>query len=339
MKSLHQNIIYRFFTNLFFIAFLGAFSLCFSQNQIEQKAQKSILLPEKTMVSENVVYKTNNEKPVLLDIYTPKNSSSEKLPVLIYVHGGGWVGGEKNIHADTYIENTILKLVEKNYAVISIEYTLVSESVHFPLPIQDTKDAIRWVRKNADKYNFDTNNIGIFGASAGSHLAMLAAYTNDNEFVGNPEFSGYSAKVNYVVNNFGPTDLNKLLHTRAGKVPVSFINLFAKNIVELRSKIVLGMSGYDIKKDKRKIVEYFKTISPLSYTDNGVPTLILQGNKDKIVPMQQSKKLKRKLKKENIANNLTIVKDGVHGFRTTDKAYLEQLSNEMVDFIVSQKKP
>lgn len=339
MKSLHQNIIYRFFTNLFFIAFLGVFSLCFSQNQIEQKAQKSILLPEKTRVSENVVYKTKNEKPVLLDIYTPKNSSSEKLPVLIYVHGGGWVGGEKTIHADTYIENTILKLVEKNYAVISIEYTLVSETVHFPLPIQDTKDAIRWVRKNADKYNFDTNNIGIFGASAGSHLAMLAAYTNDNEFVGNPEFSGYSAKVNYVVNNFGPTDLNKLLHTRAGKVPVFFINLFAKNIVELRAKIVLGMSGYDIKKDKRKIVKYFKTISPLSYTDNGVPTLILQGNKDKIVPMQQSKKLKRKLKKENIANNLTIVKDGVHGFRTTDKAYLEQLSNEMVDFIVSQKKP
>ncbi|WBV60030.1 alpha/beta hydrolase [Chryseobacterium camelliae] len=339
MKSLNHNIVSRFLTNLFFIFLLALFTPVFSQNQIETEAQKSILLPEKTMVSENIAYKTNNGKPVLLDIYAPKNISPEKLPVLIYVHGGGWVGGEKTIHADTYIENTILKLVEKDYAVISIEYTLVGETVHFPLPIQDTKDAIRWVRKNAEKYNFDPNNIGLFGASAGAHLSMLAAYTNDNEFVGDPDLSKYSAKVSYVVNNFGPTDLNKLLHTRAGKIPVFFINLFAKNIVELRSKIVLGMSGYDIKKDKRKIVEYFKTISPISYVDNGIPTLILQGNKDKVVPMQQSKKLKRKLKKENIANNLTIVKDGTHGFRTTDKAYLEQLSNEMVGFIVSQKKP
>lgn len=338
MKSLNHNTIYRFFSNLFFIAFLGVFSLGFSQNQIEKQTQKSILLPEKAKVYENIVYKSNNEKPVLLDIYTPKNSSFEKLPVLIYVHGGGWVTGDKTIHADSYIENTILKLVEKNYAVISIEYTLVSETVHFPLPIQDTKDSIRWVRKNAGKYNFDTNNIGIFGASAGSHLAMLAAYTNDNEFVGNPELSGYSAKVNYVVNNFGPTDMNKLLHTRAGKIPVFFINLFAKNIVELRSKIVLGISGYDIKKDRRKVVEYFKTISPVSYVNNGVPTLILQGNKDKIVPMQQSKKLNKELEKENIASTLTIVEDGTHGFGTTDKAYLEKLSDEMVDFIVAHKK-
>ncbi|MCA6068517.1 alpha/beta hydrolase [Chryseobacterium sp. RG1] len=338
MKSLNHNTIYRFISNLFFIAFLGVFSLGFSQNQIEKQTQKSILLPEKAKVYENIAYKSNNEKPILLDIYAPKNSSSEKLPVLIYVHGGGWVTGDKTIHADSYIENTILKLVEKNYAVISIEYTLVSETVHFPLPIQDTKDAIRWVRKNADQYNFDTNNIGIFGASAGSHLAMLAAYTNDNEFVGNPELSGYSAKVNYVVNNFGPTDMNKLLHTRAGKIPVFFINLFAKNIVELRSKIVLGISGYDIKKDKRKVVEYFKTISPVSYVNNAVPTLILQGNKDKIVPMQQSKKLNKELEKENIASTLTIVEDGTHGFGTTDKAYLEKLSDEMVDFIVAHKK-
>lgn len=147
MKSLNQNTIYRFISNLFFIAFLGVFSLGFSQNQIEKQTQKSILLPKKAKVYENIAYKSNNEKPVLLDIYTPRNSSSEKLPVLIYVHGGGWVTGDKTIHADSYIENTILKLVEKNYAVISIEYTLVSETVHFPLPIQDTKDAIRWVRK------------------------------------------------------------------------------------------------------------------------------------------------------------------------------------------------
>ncbi|MDR6405976.1 MULTISPECIES: alpha/beta hydrolase [Chryseobacterium] len=339
MKSFNHSIIYRFSINLFFVLFLGLFNLSYSQNQIEPEAQKSVLLPERTMFSENIIYKTDQQgKSILLDLYKPKKASSEKLPVVIYVHGGGWVQGDKIIRADSYIENTILKLIEKNYAVISIDYTLVSETVHFPSPIEDTKDAVKWVRKNADKYNFDQNNIGLFGASAGAHLSMLAAYTNDNEFVGNPELSPYSAKVNYVISNFGPTDLNKLLHTRAGKIPVFFIGLFAKNIVDLREKIVTGMSGYDIKKDKRKVIEYFKTISPLTYVDNGIPTLIVQGDKDKVVPMKQSKKLHRKLKKENIQNSLTIVEDGLHGFRSTDKEHLDRITDEMVNFVVSQKK-
>ncbi|MBT2621131.1 alpha/beta hydrolase [Chryseobacterium sp. ISL-6] len=339
MKSFNNHTtLYRFLLNLFFVLSLSAFNLNFSQNQIQAQTPKSILLQEKTTVSENIFYKTNKEGSVALDIYSPKNSSDEKHPVLIYVHGGGWIGGDKVIHADSYIENMILKLVEKEYTVVSINYTLVNKDVHFPLPIQDTKDAIRWVRKNADKYHFDTNNIGLFGASAGAHLSLLAAYTEDNEFVGAPELSPYSAKVNYVVNNFGPTDLNKLLHTRVGNVGAFFVSLFSKKIVDLRDKLILGISGYDIKKDKRKVIDYFKTLSPVTYIDNATPTLILQGNKDKIVPLKQSEILKRKLDKKDIKNKLTIVEGGIHGFGTTDKSYLNQLVDEMVDYIVSQKK-
>lgn len=339
MKSFNKHTtLYRFLLNLFFVLSLSAFNLNFSQNQIQAQTPKSILLQEKTTVSENIFYKTNKEGSVALDIYSPKNSSDEKHPVLIYVHGGGWIGGDKVIHADSYIENMILKLVEKEYTVVSINYTLVNKDVHFPLPIQDTKDAIRWVRKNADKYHFDTNNIGLFGASAGAHLSLLAAYTEDNEFVGAPELSPYSAKVNYVVNNFGPTDLNKLLHTRVGNVGAFFVSLFSKKIVDLRDKLILGISGYDIKKDKRKVIDYFKTLSPVTYIDNATPTLILQGNKDKIVPLKQSEILKRKLDKKDIKNKLTIVEGGIHGFGTTDKSYLNQLVDEMVDYIVSQKK-
>ncbi|KMQ69109.1 esterase [Chryseobacterium sp. FH2] len=339
MKSFNNKIIYGFSINLFFLFFLGLFNLGYSQDQIESKSPKSTVLPEKTLFSENITYKTSEKgDAILLDIYKPKNNLTEKLPVVIYIHGGGWVGGNKIIHADTYIENTILKLVEKQYAVISIDYTLVSKDIHFPAPINDTKDAIRWVRKNADKYNFDSNNIGLFGVSAGSHLSLLAAYTQDDEFVGDPELATYSAKVNYVVDNFGPTDLNKLLLTRIGKVPVFFVGLFSKRIVELRENLIRGISGYEIKTDKRKVVDYFKTISPMTYAGHGIPTLILQGNKDKIVPMSQSKKLERKLKKENIQSSLTIVEDGNHGFRTTNKAYLDELADEMVNFIIAQKK-
>ncbi|PKF73752.1 alpha/beta hydrolase [Chryseobacterium sp. PMSZPI] len=344
MESSTNNISnYRFFTNLFFILILSVsnlfYSQSFSQNPTKTPPIKSTLLPEIATVTEDVVYKTGKKgNPLALDLYMPKNTSAEKLPVLIYVHGGGWIEGNKTVHSDDYLEMTIVKLMAKQYAVISINYTLVNDSTHFPLPLEDTKDAIRWVRKNAEKYNFDTNNIGIFGASAGAHLSLMAAYTPDNTFIGNPDLSPYSAKVNYVIDHYGPVDLNKLFHTGLGTIPVFMIGTISKKIVHLQQGLVKGLSGYDIKKDQQSAIDYLKTISPATYTDNGVPTLIVQGNKDKIVPLSQSKKLYRRLKRAKVQTSLIVIDKGVHGFSTTDKNELDQMTDQMVDFIVSQKK-
>ncbi len=344
MKSSINNISsYRFFTNLFFVLFLSISNLYFSQNfsQVPVKTPpvKSTLLPEIATVSEDIVYKTNRKgKPLALDLYIPKNVTTEKLPVLIYVHGGGWIEGDKVVHADNYLETTIQKLMAKQYAVISIDYTLLNESTHFPLPLEDTKDAVRWVRKNADQYNFDTNNIGLFGASAGAHLSLLAAYTPDKTYMGSPELSSYSAKVNYVIDHYGPADLNKLFHTRLGTIPVGMIGLISKKIVGLQENLVKGISGYDIRKDQDRAIEYLKTLSPAYFVSGGVPTLIMQGNKDKIVPLNQAKKLHRKLNRAKVQNSLVVIDGGIHGFGTTDKAALDQMTDQMVDFIISQKK-
>lgn len=340
MKAVHNNTIYRFFLSLFFIFIISSSNSVLSQSpNPEASAPQTVILPERTNYSENITYKTDHEgKPIKLDLYKPKKSTTEKLPVVIYVHGGAWAKGDKVVRSGSYIEHFILKLVDKGYAVISIDYTLVSETVHFPLPIQDTKDAVRWVRKNAEKYNFDIDNIGFFGASSGAHLSMLSAYTSDEDYVGSPDLNSYSGKVNYVISNFGPTDLNKLLHTRLGKIPVAIVGLFFKPIVEIRQKLVFGISGYDIKTEKRKAVDYLKTVSPINDVATAVPTFILHGNKDKVAPIKHSKKLVRKMKKQNIEVQLVTVEDGTHGFGTTNKTYMDQLNDEMVRFIVSHTK-
>ncbi|WP_228408641.1 MULTISPECIES: alpha/beta hydrolase [unclassified Chryseobacterium] len=310
-----------------------------SQVQVKTPPVKSTVLPKIAHLSEDIVYKTNKKgNPLALDLYIPKNVATEKIPVLIYVHGGGWIEGDKVVHADNYLETTVEKLMAKQYAVISINYTLLNDSTHFPLPLEDTKDAIRWVRKNADKYHFDTNNIGLFGASAGAHLSLMAAYTPDNTYLGSPELSSYSAKVNYVIDHYGPADLNKLFHTRLGTIPVGMIGLMSKKIVGLQENLVKGISGYDIRKDQDRAIDYLNTLSPVNFVSEGVPTLIVQGNNDKIVPLNQSKKLHRKLNRAKIQNALIIVDGGVHGFGTTDKAYLDKITDEMVDFVLSQKK-
>ena len=343
MKSSPDISTHRFFTNLFFVLLLSYshlfFSQSFSQAPVKAPRVKSTLLPEIASVTENIVYKTNKKgDSISLDLYAPKNTSTEKFPVLIYVHGGGWVEGNKMILADDYVENTIKKLITKQYAVISINYTLLNENTHFPLPLEDTKDAIKWVRKNAEKYNFDTNNIGLFGASAGAHLSLLAAYTPEDTFKGSPELLPYSAKVNYVIDHYGPADLNKLFHTRAGTIPVSMIGLISKKIITLQQNLVKGLSGLDVNKDQDRVIEYFKTISPVSFTSSGVPTLIVQGNADKVVPLSQSKKLYRRLKRAKVETSLIIIDKGVHSFSTTDKDRLDKMTDQMVDFVVSQKK-
>ncbi|MCS3868525.1 acetyl esterase/lipase [Chryseobacterium ginsenosidimutans] len=240
MKSSNHGIIYRFSLSLFFILLLSLFNLSYSQPPLEPQTPPSTVLPEKTTFLKDISYKNDNAgNPVLLDIYEPKKLTTEKLPVVIYVHGGAWAKGDKSVRTDSYIEGFILKLIEKNYAVISIDYTLVSEMVHFPEPIQDTKDVVKWVRKNAGKYNFDDKNIGYFGASSGAHLSMLAAYSTDNEYVGSPELSPYSGKVNYVVSNFGPTDLNNLLHTRLGQVSRIYCRTFPETDRGNQTKVSL----------------------------------------------------------------------------------------------------
>ena len=334
MRALNSNTKnYRFLKSLFFLFLLTISTFGFSQKQ------KTTLLFEKANVSENIVYKTDESgKEIQLDIYRPKNVGNEKLPVVMYVHGGAWVEGDKVITADNYVESTILKLLEKNYVVISINYRLVTENIHFPAPIQDTKDAVRWVRKNPDQYNLDENNIGMWGVSAGAHLSLLSAYTEDTDFVGDSELSQYSGKVNYVVDNFGPTDMNRLLHTRAPKPLLLTVGLISKKIIDLRGKLIKGITGLNIKENKKEIVEICKTISPLTYTQNTVPTLILHGNKDKIAPIRHSKRLAKMLKKEKTTHEFIVVKKGNHGFYTTDKAYQEELNNAMVDFILNQEK-
>lgn len=330
-SATNNTVTNRFFLNLFFIFF-------FTASTFAQTA-KSTLLQEKTAVSENISYKKDAQgKDLQLDIYRPKNSTSEKLPVVVFLHGGAWILGDKIIPPDNYVEQTILKLIEKNYIVLSVNYRLVNDQIHFPGPVEDSKDAIRWVRKNSEKYGFDTENIGFWGVSAGAHLSLLSAYTQDNEFIGDPDLSKYSGNVNYVVDNFGPTDINRLLHTRAPQPLLFIVGSISKKIIDIRTNLSKGMTGYDIKTDRKKVIEFSKTISPINYTQNTVPTLILHGNKDKIASIRHSKRLRKMLKKTGTQHSLIVVKKGNHGFKDTDKAYQDELNDIMINFIISQKK-
>lgn len=87
---------------------------------------------------------------------------------------------------------------------------MLKEDTPISNPVSDVKDAIRWVYKNKDEYNFDTNNIGLLGISSGAHLSLLSAYSSEDEFIGDKKLANYPSKVNYVIDIFGPTELSTL---------------------------------------------------------------------------------------------------------------------------------
>lgn len=322
-----------FLLKVMFATFFLAASFMLAQ----QNYTISTKVPDSSRHYTDIPYKTVDGKKVALDIFLPKTQDQKSFPVVIQIHGGGWVEGNKDIPADTYTEKTVLQFLHNGFAVVSIDYRLASKEVHFPAMIEDTKDAIRWVRKNAAQYGFDTHNIGTWGGSAGGHLALLAAYSADSDFVGDADLAHYSSKCNYVLDNFGPTELSAIFQVNAGKFKLWIMKLFAPKLIDIRSKLIFAVTGKLISdQTKPEINTFMDSISPLKFVDNAVPTQILHGNKDQVVPLSESENLRTALQNRNIISELVIVDKGNHGFSNISEEQQNQLAQKMVDFAKSQ---
>lgn len=265
--------------------------------------------PIKDITYKDIVYKKRDNKELTLDIYTSKESEESK-PVIIYVFGNGWMYGDKVI--PSAIESIIDLLKDEGYAVISTSYELMDEDVILEEQISDVKDTIRWIYKNKDKYNFDVNNIGLIGPSAGAQLSMMAAFSDEDEFIGDQSLKSYSSKVKYIIDLFGPAKLSEI------------------NLSVGPEEIVRNFSSNDIDK-------LSKEFSPIEYIKSDLPdTLVIHSLKDNIVPYETSVELYEESLKYDNNFELYTLQNCSH--------YLENLSNtealnlymKIVDYILSK---
>ncbi len=216
------------------------------------------------------------------DLFVPK--SEKPLPLIIWVHGGGWEGGSKE-------GNPAVALLSKGFAVAGINYRL-SKHAPFPAQIHDCKAAVRHLRANAKKYNLDADHIGVWGASAGGHLvALMGTSDGVKELEGDGGNPKESSRVQAVCDWFGPTDLLKL--SPAGGSPNAVTRLIGGD---------LGVKK-DVASAANPITHIGKVVAPF---------LIIHGDKDRLVPLSQSELLHEALKKAGMETELLIFKGAGH---------------------------
>ncbi len=226
-------------------------------------------LPAGVKVERNIPYVENGHRNQVLDLFLPEQSSDKPLPLMIWIHGGAWMGGNQ-------ANPPVLYLVSKGFAVASIQHRFSSDAI-WPAQAYDCKAAIRFLRANAAKYNFDPDHFGAGGDSSGGHLAAFVGTSGEaKEMEGDLGHANVSSRVQAVVDWFGPTDFT-LMGQQSG--PRSMIPHDAPNSPEAR---LLGGTV----QEKRDLA---RTANPLTYIDkNDPPFLIMHGDNDQLVPLGQS---------------------------------------------------
>ncbi len=246
----------------------------------------------------NVVYHEANNHENTLDLYLPTNASGPT-PVLLMIHGGGWVAGTKEGQS-----LRLLPYLEMGWAVVNVSYRLVQVS-RAPAAVEDCLCALQWIAQNADQYNFDLSKIVTTGNSAGGHLALTTALIPASAGLNNQcaqrNFSGPtgtpSVPVAAVINWYGITDVQDL--TR-GKNTKGYAVEWMGNLINRR--------------------DIARLVSPLSHVSAETPPILtIHGDADAIVPHSHATRLHTALDGAGIPNALHTVPGGGHGGFNTNE--------------------
>jgi acetyl esterase/lipase len=228
----------------------------------------------------------NGYRQLRLDMYLPPDRNTAH-PMIMYIHGGGWQGGHsRNSGAFDNWPATLAMIASKGYVVTSINYRLGGEE-KFPAAIHDVKTALRWLRANAEEYGIDKERFAVWGASAGGHLAALAATTCNVEELAPPNLTDDLAVesdcVQAAIGWYGLYDLREMSQQRGA--PNAYF------------------AGLEI------------IASPTTYVDPADGAfLLIHGSRDSIADPSQSINFNEQLLANGVSSSLHMIPDVEHSY-------------------------
>ena len=255
---------------------------------------------------EDVVFATVDGHELLMNLAWPEEPPVLPMPVVVWIHGGGWCGGD-------HLAGEHLTIAERGYFGANIEYRLSQEAI-FPAQIHDCKAAIRYLRAHAGEYHLAPDRIGVWGASAGGHLsALLGTSAGAPELEGDLGYPEQPSAVQAVVNYCGPSDLTQLLQDQPElEALVQLMDQFLGG--SLAERLDLARAG-----------------SPLTYVGPAsAPFLNIHGTVDEIVPFDQSVRLDAALRAAGVESTLVPVQGAGHDLQGDPGP--EQILELSIDF-------
>ncbi|MFX0210246.1 MAG: alpha/beta hydrolase fold domain-containing protein [Candidatus Hodarchaeota archaeon] len=257
------------------------------------------------------MFGVGGNRQLKLNIARPKPLPKEPMSIIVFIHGGAF----RNVpDYKTYYHYPFAK---EGYFSVNIEYRLSGEA-NFPAQIHDCKAAIRWLRANAEKHHTNPSQIGVWGRSAGGHLAaLLGTSGNVPELEGKGGSEDFSSRVQAVVDWFGPTDFLKMGPSH--QEPSSPECMLVGGLLQEKIEIV-------------------RMANPITYvTSDAPPFLIIHGEKDQTVLFNQSKLLYEALREAAVNATLIKVENAGHGFRpdppnATIKPTFQEIMKRTIDF-------
>ena len=271
----------------------------------------------------DVVYKTIDGKKLTLILFLPDKPSEEKMPVMIYTHGGGWAGGNPYSIFKPSFKGTLRGMLDKGIACAAIQYRLTKNGITAADSVQDCKDAARFIMENAESLKLDPQRMGVFGGSAGGHLSLMTGLSKNELFLGDQKLSQHDPQFKCIVSYYPLTSFlrSDLLKESNFETPAKLAKIIGESPSKNPKIASLLSPSTHLKKD-----------SP--------PVLLIHGKKDKVIPISQSELLMEVGQKEDSNIRLISVKGAGHSFKGKKiSPSIEAINQSALDFITSHLKP
>ncbi len=243
----------------------------------------------------DVVYSKSHERDLTLQILEPTAKKLEKYPCIIYIQGSAWM--KQDVYANL---PALARFSERGYVIAIVEYTH-SGIAPFPAPLQDVKTAIRFMRKNADMYGVDVDNMFVWGDSSGGHLALMTTLTDGIPEFETRQYDGFSTKVNACVSFYGISDI-KSVHTDPRSA--------SSGKGDSPEGMLLGGKDVSVHSQEADIA------SPIHYVSDNrqiSPIMLAVGTNDHIVPFSQTELMAKTLKETGKEYEYYVLKGADHG--------------------------
>jgi len=247
------------------------------------------------------------QRKLLCDLWKPADGNVSGL-AFVYFHGSGWAALDKDFGTRPFFRH----LVAQGHTVMDVAYRLIPEVDIYGM-VGDAKRAVAWIKANADRYGVNPDRIVLGGGSAGSHIALLAGYTPEHPELTPEDAKGADLSVCGIISYYGPTDLvagyKHYDLKRQPPVPIG-TKVDPKKAFRYAGRLDILLGGYP-----EDVPDMYQLASPTTHVHPGSPpTLLMQGNKDFLVPLDGTQALYTKLVESGVPAINVVFPWTEHGF-------------------------